>query len=627
MRRARIQPNTSDSRAFLRGISSLRRRLDAFPRRPWLTLALLVLTGLVYTAFSLSLSGWNEVRWNGTTALFLLNLLPALLSLLVLWLAFGQAWLSALAVGTLCFLITAGNYFKLQFRDTPLEWADLYHIREGFGMSEQYKVTFTPAMWQWIASIVVLAALLFCLGRGVPGAVVRLLSLTGAGLALLICFYNIYPGSELYADMSAGKGGSKTESYVACGVLYPFLHSAGEYMGTSWAYNEAEAERIMKQVQDAEIPPERRVNLIGIQMEAFADFTRFPVEGMDENIYTAFHDLQARSYTGTLITDIFAGGTTETEWAVLTGGNRHDDFKVKTDSVAWYLKNQGYLCNGSHPCRDWFYDRKHVNPNLGFEDYLYTDNYYYQFIKPGADVAFDDIFFPDLMERLDPQLAAEQSLFSFNVTYQGHGPYETEFCYWGSDFCDGPYSQECLNALNNYFWIVQNTGENLSAFVDWLAGRPEPVVLFLYSDHMPWMGDGARFYQELGIDLDVSTEEGFRNYYSTWYLFWANDAAKDMIGWDFTGRGPDLSPCFLMDHLFRKLGWEGSDYMQAQRTVADAVPVLHTTGWNQEAGGQLTPEVSAQVRNFQIRFQTLSTWDRHRYAKEGTISPADTPSE
>ena len=100
-----------------------------------------------------------------------------------------------------------------------------------------------------------------------------------------------------------------------------------------------------------------------------------------------------------------------------------------------------------------------------------------------------------------------------------------------------------------------------------------------------------------------------------------------MLGWDFTGEGPDLSPCFLLDHLFQKMGWTGSDYMQAQRPVADAVPVLHTSGWSQEAGGQLTPEVSARVRSLEIQFQNLSTWDRHRYDKEGSISSGEPSSE
>ena len=303
---------------------------------------------------------------------------------------------------------------------------------------------------------------------------------------------------------------------------------------------------------------------------------------------------------------------------------------MKTDSVAWYLKGQGYFVNGSHPCRDWFYDRVHVNPNLGIDNYLFTDNYYYQFVEPGADVAYDSVFFPDLQDRLSDYFAStDQPLFSFNVTYQGHGPYQTEFCYWTDTLFSGPYSEGCRNAMNNYLWVVRDSMSYLTDFVDYVNALDDPVVLFVYGDHMPWMGNDACFYKEMGISLDTTTEEGFRNYFSTWYLFLANDAAKEMLGCDFTGQGPDLSPCFLLDHLFQMMGWEGSDYMQAQREVANAVPVLHLSGWNEEAGGELRSEASAKVRLLQVQFQTLSTWDRHRYDKEGCISTEEsfsTPS-
>ena len=120
--------------------------------------------------------------------------------------------------------------------------------------------------------------------------------------------------------------------------------------------------------------------------------------------------------------------------------------------MAWYLKSQGYTANGSHPCRDWFYNRLTVNPNLGLDDYLFTDNYYYQFIQEGEDVAYDDVFFPDLEARLTEYFATNEApLFSFNVTYQGHGPYDTDRVWGSGDYCTGDYQQTTLNALNNYF--------------------------------------------------------------------------------------------------------------------------------------------------------------------------------
>ncbi|MGM9579383.1 MAG: sulfatase-like hydrolase/transferase [Evtepia sp.] len=582
-------------------------------QNPWLTLLLLLAVGTAYTALALSLSGLNGVSWGGDPVLFLWNALPVYLMLGLVWLASGWAWLACLVAGALVFLLSAGNYFKLLFRGDPVLWADLHNFREGTKMAGSYDVVFTPVMWAFLVVIFVSALLLFRLGRGRPGPMVRLLALTAVGMFTLVCFYEIYPDNDRYTALAGEHAKNETEAYVSCGVIYPFFHSYGDYAGSTASYDEREARELYNQYQDADIPEEKKVNLVAIQLEAFADFSLYDIQGLDPEVYRQFHELQAQSYSGNLVTDIFAGGTTESEWAVLTGGNRHGDFKTKTDSVAWYLKSQGYTANGAHPCREWFYDRKTVNPNLGLDDYLFTDNYYYQFVGEGEDVAFDDVFFPDLENRLAEYFSASSApLFSFNVTYQGHGPYNTEKTYWGSSYCTGDYPQDVSNALNNYFHLVQDTSGYVVEFLDFLESLDEPVVLLLYGDHKPWMGNNGAFYETLGINLDTSTEEGFLNYYSTWYTIWANSAAKEVTGCDFVGEGPDLSPCFLMNEVFQLCGWEGSAYMQAQRETARTLPVLHTTGWVKE-NGVYTPDPSPQAQAMMERFQNLSQYDRTRW--------------
>ena len=66
-------------------------------------------------------------------------------------------------------------------------------------------------------------------------------------------------------------------------------------------------------------------------------------------------------------------------------------------------------------------------------------------------------------------------------------------------------------------------------------------------------------YSHYGMDLDLGTEQGFFNYYSTDYVIWMNDAARAQLGFD--GKklqiGPVISPCYLMNVLFRALGWKG----------------------------------------------------------------------
>ena len=440
------------------------------PRSPWLTLLLLLAVGVMISGFSLAFSGSEGISWGGSPVLFFWNTLPILLLLGLVWLASGLSWLAVLVTGTLIFLLTGANYFKVMFRDDPMVWSDLFRIREGFQMSGQYDVKLTPLMGVWIAAMIAAAVLLFFLGKGKPRATVRMLALTAVGMFSLVCFNYIYPNDQRYTQLAGDYAKDEGEAYAATGIVYPFFHSAGDYMNSQGNYDERAAREELNQYTDATIPEDKKVNLITIQLEAFADLSVFDIDGLSPDVYKNFHDIQATSYSGNLITDIFAGGTTETEWAFITGGNRHGDFKTKTDSTAWYLKSQGYTANGAHPCRDWFYDRKNVNPNLGLDDYLFTDNYYSQFVEKDADVAYDDVFFPDLQNRLTEYFQTNDApLYSFNVTYQGHGPYNTEKTYWGSEYCTGNYEPKTLNALNNYFHLVQDTSHYVKESTAWTS--------------------------------------------------------------------------------------------------------------------------------------------------------------
>ena len=49
--------------------------------------------------------------------------------------------------------------------------------------------------------------------------------------------------------------------------------------------------------------------------------------------------------------------------------------------------------------------------------------------------------------------------------------------------------------------------------------------------------------------------------------------------------------------------------MQAQHEVAEALPVLHTTGWYLE-NGEISQNLSPRGQELVERFQNLSRWDR-----------------
>ena len=191
-----------------------------------------------------------------------------------------------------------------------------------------------------------------------------------------------------------------------------------------------------------------------------------------------------------------------------------------------------------------------------------------------------------------PLLAAADGspVFSFNVSYQGHGPYSDQEVYRGLHFTDGRFSQESANILDNYLGSVQDTAENLRALLDSFDTRPEPVVVVVYGDHKPWLGNNGSVYAELGIPLDTSDEAGLFGKYSTDYLLWGNAAARALLGEDaFSGEGETISPNFLMNLVFDRLDWQGNAWAQFTDSVRQQMPVLTTIGrfaWQ----GQYLPE-------------------------------------
>jgi len=373
---------------------------------------------------------------------------------------------------------------------------------------------------------------------------------------------------------------SDVEVFVSRGTLYSFLHSARDmYYAPPEGYQAGAARKLFDSIPDTPIPEEKKVSVLAVMLEAFVDLTDFPAlageEGVGE-LYAPWHALEAQSVSGDLLTNIFAGGTVDSEWGFLTGYSRHADFRSPTDSFVWYLRREGYRTTFDHPGHSWFYNRMNVNEYLGFDLSRFTEEHYGALVDPVAAVwNSDHILFPELVEQLKGRVQ-DGPCFSFSVSYQNHGPYDST-----------PVEEEprvtCLdeesnNIFNHYLRGLGKTIDAVTHMVEELEEMEQPVVLVLFGDHKPWAGNAESAYAAAGVSFDVSTTQGFYNYYSTPYLIWANPAAKAVLDNDFVGDGGDFSPCFLMAELFDRCGWEGSGFMRLQRQVRQVTPLLHIQG-------------------------------------------------
>lgn len=522
----------------------------------------------------------KEYLTSGTV--MVMNILPVALLILLLYGLFGRMWLAFFLGGFVALGFSLGNYYKLTFRDDPLYFEDMLILREAGAMAtgDHYEL-FIDLRIAFVVICWLLGTLaLLLLARGVLRGWKKRVPIVLAVLLAAGCLSGSYLDGGLYNSVQNYEHlnqWSPTQNYISRGFFYPFLHSITECVETApEGYTEEKAEALLAAYQDADIPEEKKVSVIAVMREAYVDFSQFDIDGLDTSGYDLYHQLQAESLTGDLLVNIFAGGTIDSERCFLTGNYQLKNFRSAANSYLWYLREQGYTVEGSHPYYQWFYNRQNVNSYLGFQRYRFLEGDYENYTS--AYLPEDSILYPEVYADYVANKDTGKPYFSFVLNVQSHGPYSTTDYGGDKQYLTGGYSDACKNAMNNYMSTIMSGDVELMKLVEDLRNDPDPVVLVLYSDHLPWMGDGNIFYDELGLDIDPGTEQGFRSHYTTEYLLWANDAAKAVLGSDFQGTGPTVSPCYLMDLLFEQCGWEGPAFMQAMEDMRQVFPVVTTHG-------------------------------------------------
>lgn len=513
----------------------------------------------------------------------LLNALPVMLLMLFFWFAAGRAWIAVLVTGLVTLVAATGNWYKLALRDDPFMFADLKNLAAAAQITGRYSLS---PDWQVICAFVGLVLLtLFCAllarARHRRAPWLRVIGAACAVLTAATLFCTVYRSSSVYsatANTALINIWSSTQQYVSRGFFYPFIHSAQDaFLPAPEGYDEQATEAMLAEYDndDAAAP---KVSVLAVMLEAYNDFSAFEGLEVDADVYENFHSFQADGLSGRLWTSIFAGGTVETEWMFLTGFENASAYSYRSalNSYVRYFSALGYTTQGSHPGYGWFYNRRNVNGYLGFDEYYFNENLYAE-LWPQDVVTPDSILFPQILSLFE---AAEKPVFSFNVTYQNHGPYDSGSTGEESHIACSGLSNEAYNIINNYLSGIAETDAALGELRDALEATDEPVVLLLFGDHNPWLGDGSFVYDELGISLDADTEEGAANYYCTPYVIWANAAAEEALGRRLHGDGGDFSPNFLMNRLFEAIGLEGDAFMQLTEALYDAgVSVINNEGW------------------------------------------------
>jgi phosphoglycerol transferase MdoB-like AlkP superfamily enzyme len=526
------------------------------------------------------------------------NLLPIILLVFLNYYIFNKIWISFFISSSITILLSWVNYLKLFYRNDPLYFIDLKLFFESYEMLKRYDLKIDlKLILTLIAFIILTITIKLFEKKKSTNLKFRFIFIIFILSFWSISFKNFYMNDKFYnntENYSLINRWSSSEVYISRGFIYPFIYSYKLSKSTPpQGYSKKETLDFIENYNYDDIKENKKVNVVSVMLEAYNDFSKFENIEFNKDIYKYFHELEKNSYSGELVTNVFAGGTINTERSFLTGYSSLINFRKNVNSYVRYFNEQGYKTEGSHPCYDWFYNRKNVNSYLGFDEYHFFEDYYYKFSD--GKIPNDNILLNEIIKLYEK---SKKPYFSFNVTYQNHGPYSAEKTKTEYIISKG-YNKKNYNIFNNYLEGIYDTTKELEKFINYFEKQNEPVVIILFGDHNPWLGENNSVYKDLGINIDLSTEEGFYNYYNTPYIIWANKVAKNVLDNDFKGNGNNISPNFLMNEFFKLANYKGNEYIKISNNIKKSLEIIHIENKYKE-NNNLTSELSKKTyKNFQ----------------------------
>ena len=489
----------------------------------------------------------------------------------------GRVYISAwlLTLGSV-FLLTV-NYFKQQFRSSPfLPW-DFILASEASSVIDKFELKmsfFVAAVFLCAAALAVLFTVLVRKRLIVFSLAKRLTAF--AGVCAVLAFYlvstyinageiNMFSINDFY--MSEGF----INAFVKCTrYLLPFEAPEG--------YSRQTMEAIAKKIEAAEKDGDKKPNIIVIMSESFWDMERIDKIGFNEELFPTYRKLQKEGVTGRLLTNVFGGGTVNSEFEVITGFSvaflpdeympyqrsmRNGFFSVNS-----YLKSVGYDSLAIHPFEPTNYNRSNAYECLDFDNALWEKDF-----PPDADRMRGYISDKALVERIieeyeEHNKTSDKPWFNFSVSMQNHGGY------WGTsidegkdvDIDVGAYEETSRDSIRDMAIGLHYADLALGELIDYFKNEDEPALIVMFGDHMSDAGPvGSTLMGQSDMPESDSSVENVYNRHLVPFMAWSNYK-------DINRRYGTLSVTQLLPTVFEEYDVTSPVYFEYLDDIQDTLP-------------------------------------------------------
>lgn len=551
---------------------------------------------------------WRFIK---SPILLIMNTLPITLFMLFIFFITSRLWTSFFFGGTPFLIFYFINRFKIRLRHEPFVPADIYLGNESTKVINLSQLPFNAKLYALIALFVLFSLFLFLCIKSKPMKLLPRSIGVLLTVVLSIFLYNTaYSNTSFYNKFKIyGSQYSQIDVVNSRGFIYSFLIKTHTFdLPVPEEYSPSDCENILFKYNAEKEDNVKLPHIIAIMSEAFWDIDK--VEQIEfNNGYNPlenFNKITAKSYYGKIVTTIFGGGTSDSEFSFLTGHSKTtlsgfanpyiNLIRKDTYALPWILESKGYKTVGFHPGFPWFYNRYNVYDYLGFQNIFFIDdmdidreNTYYV-----SDMDTFKFLLDDFNNHLN--IYPDSPYFNFTVTIENHGPYANYDMGNPEIIKKESVDSEYYHIVNNYANGLMSCDKALGYLIEELEKVNEPVVLLYFSDHLPLLGENFSGYKAMNYNIGTSEDlEAYLNTYETPYFIWSNNLAKDLLKDQgkipFVGEAPYISVHYMALELFDYIGLNDTEYFQYLRELREEFPVM-TNRFYKTRDGIFTEELN-----------------------------------
>ncbi|MGE4213720.1 MAG: LTA synthase family protein [Anaerotignaceae bacterium] len=541
-----------------------------------------------------------------TPSLFFLNYIPVFLFMALVLFISNNALFSTVTSGGFFLLLAIANSEKIRLRQDPVFPTDLSLFTELVGIAKNFAPKIILIYLLIIVFILLVVAAAFIFFKSPKLSVtVRIIGIAVVFILGAVSNNILYKNADLYNVFSVeGNQYFEVNQYGSKGFIYSFCHKFNSmqvkapdgYDSEYYATLEKYFENSSSEYTNKKLP-----HIIMIMGEAFSDlsnnrnfdFTNYgdPLENWNEITQTE------SSVSGHIIVPNFGGGTSDTEFDVLTAcptryidnaSNSYSLIRNNIDAMPQRLKNIGYNAIAIHPGYPWFYNRTNVYSYMGFENFISLESFQGSEKYRGGYIA-DKYASDSIIENFEQHISqTDAPLFEFCVTIENHGPYDEKYNEVQKTFDTGVNLTETEKTLlNNYFMGIKDADKEIKRLTDYFETSEEPVVFVYFGDHLPGFSNGMDFFDILDYNIDANgTMEQLFNVYKTPFMIWQNTASKELVDISETIDALNLpanhtiSSNYLGSTMLELIGINGiSPLFDYSNELREELPIITNSGF------------------------------------------------